>query len=848
MRGFVRYAWRALAARRARTLLTVVGVALGVGVVVAALGVDAGLDASIDRTVASMVGRADLRVAAFEETGLSAGTLAQLAGVPGIAVEAPALERKSYLVSQPGRPVQTAPVTVLGVEPAVEPRVHDLPLARGAPLSGDADQTALITQTLARTDGLDVGSRLSILGMGAPVSVTVTGILAGDGPELGSAGRTVVLPIRTAMLLNVADGAPAPTQVDGVTRVDIVRASGAPVDQVAAAIGAALTLQPYVLSQPRDIAASLRASTLDVRSTMALLAAITLFAAAIMILNTMAMTVVERIRELGLLRAAGASRGQVTRVVFTQALLLGVGGSALGVAVGVVLAFAAAAWLRAGGQLAIDGPVITVWAVAAGVAAGMGVTLVAAIEPARRAAGISPVAVLRVRADLGQLVRSHTRWLVAVVAAIGVIAVLLLPGGATDLSVPLRAIAVYVLLLVAVLLTPTVLAPLARLVGLPFAALLRLEERLARASIRRDPSRTALTVGALVIGLAMVVALSAVAGSARASATAWLADVVPGDEVLTAIAPVPVGEGGVDQQVSAIDGVQLATPLASFDLAYAGTRLDAVAIRGADFLADGRLDFTAGDRTAALRAVDAGGAVILPEARAALLHVGLGDTMAVATSRGLVDLKVVGLVARSFPGRTGDAVLVGWGDALNRFGVLGADAIAVRYAPGRQADARPQVEALARQLALAASPISVVAGAVGDALDRLFGLLDLLALAAVVIAALGIVNTLSMNTLERVREIGTLRAAGMSRRQVWRSVLVEAGILGAIGGLVGSVAGVLVGLLLGGGAGSAGPAAAVPWPTVVLAVVLGVALAMLAAAQPARIASRVPIVAAVRGE
>ena len=123
-----------------------------------------------------------------------------------------------------------------------------------------------------------------------------------------------------------------------------------------------------------------------------------------------------------------------------------------------------------------------------------------------------------------------------------------------------------------------------------------------------------------------------------------------------------------------------------------------------------------------------------------------------------------------------------------------------------------------------------------------FGLLDLLALAAVVIAALGIVNTLSMDTLERVREIGMLRAAGMSRRQVWRSVLVEAGILGAIGGArrVGrrradraccwSAARRAADLASRGARG----------PTIALSIVLGVALAMLAAAQPARIAGRVP--------
>ncbi len=152
-----------------------------------------------------------------------------------------------------------------------------------------------------------------------------------------------------------------------------------------------------------------------------------------------------------------------------------------------------------------------------------------------------------------------------------------------------------------------------------------------------------------------------------------------------------------------------------------------------------------------------------------------------------------------------------------------------------------------RQLALTPAPISHVEGVLGDALDRVFGLLDLLALAAVVVAALGIVNTLSMGTLERVRELGMLRAVGMTRRQVWRSVLVEAGILGAIGGLVGSAAGVGIGWLLVVSTGGTPASVRLPWPTIALALVMGVALAMLAASQPARIAGRRSIVAAVRG-
>jgi putative ABC transport system permease protein len=242
--------------------------------------------------------------------------------------------------------------------------------------------------------------------------------------------------------------------------------------------------------------------------------------------------------------------------------------------------------------------------------------------------------------------------------------------------------------------------------------------------------------------------------------------------------------------------------------------------------------------------------VIVPGSQAQRLGVGAGDTIAVATAGGLVELTVAGVVEHSFPGRSGEAVLVGWGDAVERLGVQGADVFAVRYADGADGRAQAEVGELASQLALTVEPISRIEGAVGDALDQVLGLLDLLALAAVIVAALGIVNTLSMDTWERIRELGMLRAAGMSRAQVWRSVLVEAGILGGIGALVGCVAGVVVGVLLvatiAGGAPEAG--IVVPGQAITLALVLGVALAMLAAAQPARIAGRRSIVAAVRAE
>ena len=851
MRGLAPYVWRSLVARPARSLLTVFGIAIGVGVLVAALAVNAGMDASIDRTVSSLVGRADLRVTAFAETGLSGATLSAIDGVPGVALTAPAIERRTFLLPEPGQQASSEPVTVLGIEPAREPRVRDLPLVRGAPLRDANEPVALVTERLATTEGLDVGSQLTMFGSGAPVSVRVVGIIAGDGPALGSSGRTIVLPIGTAALLNMpADAASADRgTMSGLTRIDVVLAAGADVDAVASGIDRAITSDPYILSVPRDMAVSLRASTAEVRSTMALLAAITLFAAAFLILNTLAMTVVERIRELALLRAAGAGRAQVIRIVVGQAVLLGIAGSVVGLGLGALLSVLIAAGLGASASVLIDGPVITPAVLAAGLGGGLVVTIVASLEPARRAAGISPVMALRARADPTAAVRAHVGWLVAVVFIVGVMSVALLPRGFGSVAGPARAAAVYAILLAVVLLTPVLIRPLGRLAGLPFGLFLRLEERLARAAIARDPGRTALTVGALVVGLTMVVALGAVNENARATASAWLSDVVPGDEIVTAIAPAPVGDDGMDKDFAAIDGVARATPIATFDLAFRGTRLEAVAIRGADFEADGRLTFVAGDRAAAFAALDAGGAVLLSRARADQLGVGLGDVMAVATARGLVELNVAGIVERSFPGRTGEAALVGWPDALGKFGVLGADAIVIRFEPGKAVAAVPAVDALAQERAMTTAPISQVEGALGDALDRVIGLLDVLALAAVVIAALGIVNTLSMDTWERVRELAMLRAAGMSRRQVWRSVLVEAGILGAIGGVIGSLTGLGIGaLLIVTNGGSQPSVISVPWASIGLAIVLGVVLSMVAAAQPARIAGARGIVSAIRAE
>jgi putative ABC transport system permease protein len=840
MRGLRRLAWRGLRARPLRTLLTTAGVALGVAVLYAGLSTNAAIDASVERTVETLVGRADLRVSTFGEAGLSTTTLDAIAATDGVAVAAPAIERRTYLgvdLLAPGDDLPT-PVTVVGIDPASEPGVHDLTLASGAPLERADEASVLVTPTLAREDGLSIGETIEIQGPGEPGAYRVIGILADDGPWVGAAGRAVVLPI--AVMREVFPDL-------GFSRIDVALDEGVSPAAVTTALQAALVAEPYVLSAPSDIAASMRASTGEFAATTALISAVALFAGAFLIFNTLSMTVTERLRELGLLRAAGASRRQVTSFILVQATAIGIAGSVLGVVLGALLAALMASWVRTIGEVPLGAPALAPAAIVVSIVLGIVVTLAAALEPARRAGRIAPVEALKARLDSPTARRARLRWLIGVFALVGLAGLFLWPRGAGEGALA-RALGVYAVLLVAALLIPFVLPLVARIAGLPFVAMTRLEERLARASLLRDRSRAALTVGALTVGLAMIVALGGVAQHARAAASSWIADVVPGDLVVTSIFPRALEEG-LDELLGGLGGVDSASPVATFDLAVDGVRLDGAAMVGADLARDGRLRFIAGDRDTALAALDAGGAVIAPAGVAARDGLTPGAVLTVTAADGsALELTVVGIAERTLPGREGESLLVGWSDAA-RLGVTGADAFAIRYTVEATSEERGAVATEARTLALEPVALGDIQGAIGQALDRIFGLFDALALVAVIVASLGIVNTLTMNVLERVREIGILRAAGMTRRQVWRTVVVEAGITGSVGALTGVVAGIVVGgLMVVLGGGSLQLATAIPWGTVALALALGVTLAMLAAAYPARVASRLSIVRAVASE
>ena len=842
MRALDALARRTLVARPLRTILTIAGIALGVGVLVAALILNAGLDATAERSVRDQLGRTDLRIAAFEERGLSAASLGALATTPGVAIVAPELERRTYPVAGPGSGTGLpVPVTLVGIDPAADAALHDRPLAAGLPLPLGGGDVALVSDALARADGLAVGGMITLNGSAAsgPRAFRVSGILAAVPGDPDPAGRSVIVPLGAAQSL---------VGTDAVSRADVGLAPGGDITAVIASLERRLTSEPYTLSTPGDLIAALRASTADFRATIALVAALALFGGAFLIFNTLAMTVAERARDIGLLRAAGMTRRQVTVLVLISAGHLAVAGVLLGLAAGIGLAaLVTALFTPGGGVLGIRELVIPPAGLVLGAILGFGVTIAAALEPALRAARISPVAALTARLEQTAVLRARLRWLTLVFAVVGVAGLALWPGAGEGSAGLARPLAVYGMLLGVALVSPFLVGPLGTLVGTLARPFLPVEERLTRSTLVRDPSRTALTVGALSVALAVLVALGGVAATTRRAATAWLTDVIPGEAVLTSIRPVALDEPQL-ADLAAVPGVARISPIGRFAVSVGGRRLDAAAVVGADLLADGRLVLSAGDRAGALPALDAGGAAILPAAVADRLGIPLGGSLQVLAGREIVALRVVGIAARTIPGSSGEAVLVGWPDATQRLGVLGADVFAVRYAPGQAAPATAALAPVARAMALEPASLEALAGTIGASVDRLFALLTALAVVALIVAGLGIVNTLTMNVLERVRELGFLRAAGLTRRQARRLVILEAAVLGAVAAIIGVGAGVLAGVILA--ALGAGPGVTYDpgWGSIVLALVGGVGLAVVASAWPATLAARIEIVRAVQYE
>jgi putative ABC transport system permease protein len=829
-------AWRGLTARRLRSSLTIIGVALGVALVSGTLLANQAASEAVERAAREILGRAELRVRAFDADGFEPRTVQLLRQIsPAVVAAAPVAERR-LLVSDL---LETGyNLLVLGVDPKDEAAVRTYDLEAGSFLGASATD-ALVSARWAADNGFAIGDELVLTGAKAGMPhMRIVGLLGELGVGALQRGSVLIMDRET---LNNAFDVPAP-----VSYVDLVIVSGRGAD-VEAALDREMT-EPFVVETVADAQRQLGRAQQGFAGIAFLFGLVALVVGSFLVANTLAMTLTEQTREIGLLRAAGLTGRQVVGLFLRQGAAVAVIGSLIGVGLGLGLAALIIGFLRSTRAVLVTGLPINPFALLLALAMGVVVTLAASAFPAAAASRVSPMDALRPSRQPGRTLWGRLRWIVVLELVVVLLGIAAYPVDRGDIGIPGVAVALAILL-AGTALTAILLQPLSRLVGRPFEWFFGAEGLLGRANLGRDRARTGLTVSALIIALSAVVTLGVVANSAGATADRWVSSVLPGGYAIRY--PLPLSIETQQPELEKVAGVAAVTPIAAFPAVLThGTDSHEASVAGIDptvFSATGSLIFVNGTREAAFQALRDGGAILVsdPVARRDKLGIGSQVQLAEPGSEGH-SFTVAGIIAYSLPGRSADgALLIGLDDARQLFGATSAEVWAFVKQPtvpdaAFHAALQAQAKADAAELLTAAGLSSDLA----RSLDRVIGLFDVLSLLAVVIAALGIVNTLGVSVIERSREIAILRSHGMTTGQVQAMVVAEASIMGAIGGIAAVVTGVLMSWAVVGGTAAKDFDAglAIPWPLLISVLLLGTGVAALAGLYPARLAARIPIV------
>ncbi|MEU0119621.1 ABC transporter permease [Streptomyces bobili] len=710
---------------------------------------------------------------------------------------------------------------------------------------------AVLDADTADKKGVETGDTLTVMAQPGSFRVEVVGIATFKTTNPGSALVFLDPEVAGTRLLGSADLA---------TSVSVEAADGVTDAELKTRIAAALGSGPYDVrtadEQAKSAAENLGGFLDVIKYVMLGFAGIAVLVGVFLIVNTFSMLIAQRTRELGLLRALGADRRQVRRSVLTEALLLGLAGSTVGLAAGIGMAAGLIRLMSAFGMNLSTAEMVIGWVTpVSAYVVGVGVTFVAAYLPARRAATVSPMAALA-DADIAGVGRPlRVRALVgAVVGALGVAALVgCVTASETASAASLLGLGVVLTLIATVVAGPLLVRPVIQVLGGAFPALFGSIGRMSQRNALRNPRRTGATAAALMVGLALVGGMSVASASMSKSFDQQIDDTLGADFVIQNTNLVPFSQEVTDRvrdtdgvglvvrqrftpvAVRLPDGERVRTTAAGYD-----SQVDEVAhvtyARGnsAAALADGAIamdvDFAEehGVRVGSVLPVE------FPGERTASFRVGALTDQDAAEGFGMQGGLFFGIatVEKYVPGGQDSVLYVN--------AAAGTDADRLRPRLERTLDPYPQVQARDQ-----ADYKELVHDQIAVLLYLVYALLGL----AIVIAVLGVVNTLALSVVERTREIGLLRAIGLSRRQLRRMIRLESVVIAVFGAVLGLALGLVWGVCTQQVLALQGmKALAIPWTTIVAVVVGSAVVGVVAALLPALRASRMNVLAAITHE
>lgn len=776
---------REIRSHRGRTLLTAASIVIGVAAVVAVNLASKAVRTSFSTMQASIAGDAALEVDAAGDSLFDQDIADELSLIPGVAEATPIFKRPTvmYHDAREGgdtrRATDRVTLILMGVDPERHNLLNDYTLIAGRMLE-EGDEV-LLDSAFAEGLGLQVGDSVRLLMSGGPRRVNIAGLLS---PRTGAAvatGSVLFMPLSTAQRRLGRRGQ--------INRIVIRLEEGADIDQVQAAIAERLPVglnvrQPALGSQMGEETMRSLQNALRLATSFALLAAVFIVA------NAFFMNVTRRHRQLAMMRAIGATRGQVRLLIFREAILLAL----LGTAAGIVAGWGGAVLLaRAMGRLfGADLPMLPPTPAVLGLAVvfGVGVALLGAFLPARKAARVQPVEGLHEvsRAD----VEGMPLWFVGIgvlgfLISGGLLAANLL-GYLPDYDYVLGAI-VFLVFMVPVL--PIVLEPAARLVSLLLRPLGRAETRIARQQLLRRRVRTTLTIGVLFIASTTGLGLASTVIDNINDVKSWYRRVMAGDFFLRAMTPnlssweFPEVPEAVEQEVKSLPHIETVFAVRFFTGEAEGQQ---VMITARDFppntITAEQVRYTDEELRQRLLA----GEVTIGSVLAQRTGLKAGDQLTIATTEGPRKFTIAAIINDYMGG--GLVVHLDRRIAEEMLGVRGANAFVIRAEEGYRDQVEADLRRIADQYGLLFQSYSQLTREIDNMMAGVIGGLWVVMVLGLVVAALGVTNTLSMNVVEQTRELAMLRVVAMTRRQARRTIIFQAAILGAIGLIPGVLLGV----------------------------------------------------------
>ena len=836
-------AWRYLKGRGGRTVLTTLAVVFGVMLIFGLNGLMPAMLQAFSRTLVSTAGKVDATVTSPFGASFSLDVANKVTRVPGVAQVTPMLQRTVPLTPRTGVAAadQVTQAYVVGVDPATILNVRDLPIASGRSLAMGDGNVLVLASDLARRLGVAVGGTLSVPSSVGTTKFTVVGLLSS---ATAPGQEQFYVPLTAAQQL-FAEG-------HNINEVD-AGFTGA-VDRTAteAAIQRAVgkDLQVGGLSSNSSLIGTIQVA----QYTFNMFGIFALATGAFIILNSFRTVVSERRRDIGMLRAIGAKRGTIVGMFLIESLLQGILGTAIGIAAGWGMAASGIAALNPIYEQyfhsTVGGPIFepATWVFA--ITLGIGVTIAAALIPARAAGRVTPMEAMR--PQLGEVYERRVgrrAWIGAAIVGLSVLSFATRDSGLVSLG--------SVVFLVGIaLVAPAIVSPVSNTFGALIDVMFAREGGIARSNLQRNPGRSAITVTAVMLGLATIIAMAGLITSIFAGFTGYITKTMSADFMLLPQSIILSGGNiaagpRLADEVRHAAGMSTVTTLRLGQGKIDGAAVQALGIDPATYAKVASFEWAAGSSEAAIAQLSQGRWLIANGIFASAHKLVVGQSVTYETPNGPKTYHVAG-IGNDYLNAKLSTTYVSQDNLARDFGAVNDLIIMGNLAPGAdKAVTQARLEAIVADFpAFRLYESSAWLKEQLNTFDQTMGIFYVLGAALALPSLLALVNTLAISVLGRTREIGMLRAVGSTRRQIRRMVMAESLLLSAIGTALGIVSGVWLGYALVEATVSVGWPMPYffPWAGILLTIAVGLGFGVLAAYVPARNAARLNVVDALHFE